>query len=234
MKITFIHHSSFLLEDDERTMLFDYFEGEIPSIRRNRPFLIFASHRHGDHFSPAIFDLSDSADDVRYVLSYDIGKRKVPERLLDRTTFLKAGERTAFDTLSVRTLKSTDEGVAFVVSDGKRTVYHAGDLNDWRWKGESDAWNDAMRRAYLSQIDELKDLLLDIAFVPVDPRLEEFRFLGAEELMERTVPKYLVPMHLWGDFSVGRQTAARWKEQGYPTHVLAPEHDGQTFVLPIS
>ncbi len=39
----------------------------------------------------------------------------------------------------IRTLRSTDEGVAFVVHYAGKTIYHAGDLNWWHWKkGEPD------------------------------------------------------------------------------------------------
>ena len=55
MKVTYIHHSSFLVETDENYFLFDYFEGELPEFKEDKPLLVFASHRHGDHFSPVIF-----------------------------------------------------------------------------------------------------------------------------------------------------------------------------------
>ena len=32
MKITYIHHSSFLVEMDQAAFLFDYFEGQLPEI----------------------------------------------------------------------------------------------------------------------------------------------------------------------------------------------------------
>lgn len=50
MKVTYIHHSSFLVETDENYFLFDYFEGELPEFKEDKPLLVFASHRHGDHF----------------------------------------------------------------------------------------------------------------------------------------------------------------------------------------
>ena len=58
MKITYIHHSSFLVETEENYFLFDYFEGKLPQLKEDKPLLVFASHRHGDHFSPVIFELA--------------------------------------------------------------------------------------------------------------------------------------------------------------------------------
>lgn len=40
MKITYIHHSSFLVEMDQAAFLFDYFEGQLPEIL-DKPLVIF-------------------------------------------------------------------------------------------------------------------------------------------------------------------------------------------------
>ena len=72
MKITYIHHSSFMAELDHAVLLFDYFEGNIPETDRAKPLFVFASHRHGDHFSRSIFDLEESRGNVTYVLSLSL------------------------------------------------------------------------------------------------------------------------------------------------------------------
>ena len=43
MKITYIHHSSFMAELDHAVLLFDYFEGNIPETDREKPLFVFAS-----------------------------------------------------------------------------------------------------------------------------------------------------------------------------------------------
>ena len=43
MKITYIHHSAFLVETESAYLLFDYFKGQIPELRSDRPLVIFAS-----------------------------------------------------------------------------------------------------------------------------------------------------------------------------------------------
>ena len=50
MKITYIHHSSFLVELESVYLLFDYTEGVIPGLKREKPLLVLESHRHGDHY----------------------------------------------------------------------------------------------------------------------------------------------------------------------------------------
>lgn len=84
MKVTYIHHSSFLVETDENYFLFDYFEGELPEFKEDKPLLVFASHRHGDHFSPVIFELAGKHKKTGFVLSDDIWKRRVPEESLEK------------------------------------------------------------------------------------------------------------------------------------------------------
>ena len=134
MKITYIHHSSFLVEMDQAAFLFDYFEGQLPEIL-DKPLVIFSSHRHGDHFSPVIFELADQAEQVVYVLSDDIWRKRAPQELRRRILFMGPDEEASINlppAIHVRTMKSTDEGVAFLVECGGKRIYHAGDLNDWR------------------------------------------------------------------------------------------------------
>ena len=42
--------------------------------------------------------------------------------------------------LRIHTLKSTDEGVAFLVRVKEKTFFHAGDLNWWYWEEEDDTY----------------------------------------------------------------------------------------------
>ena len=60
MKITYIHHSAFLVETESAYLLFDYFQGKLPEFSEEKPLYVFASHRHPDHFSKEIIELEDS------------------------------------------------------------------------------------------------------------------------------------------------------------------------------
>lgn len=91
MRVTFIYHSAFLVELDNMTLLFDYFRGALPPIRKTVPLVIFASHSHGDHFSPRIFSLSEAAEHVSFVLSDDIPDGEVPSALASRTVRIGPG-----------------------------------------------------------------------------------------------------------------------------------------------
>lgn len=212
MQVTYIHHSSFLVELPTAYLLFDYTEGGLPELTPDKDLFVFASHRHGDHFSPVIFTLAAQHPHVRYILSDDIWQNQVPEERGCLTEFIDPGiTRTLLlsdgTAMAVHAYKSTDEGVAFAVRVGGHTIYHAGDLNDWRWNGESKAWNGSMHANYMRELQNMQadGVRPDIAMVPVDGRLEEWFYLGLDEFMSTIGAAHVFPMHFWGDFSVIRR-----------------------------
>lgn len=238
MKITYIHHSSFLVELEQAMILFDYFEGELPKMDSGKPLFVFASHRHGDHFSPVIFELAKAHENIRYILSDDIWKKRVPEALQEKATFMGAGERQCFSggtssgfEITVKTLRSTDEGVAFIIEAEGKTIYHAGDLNDWVWEGEPEANNRRMSENYRREMEKLKDVSMDIAFVVLDPRQEKDFALGMKEFMESAKPKAVFPMHFWGDFGTISRFKALPETGKYRDKIYEIHKKGEEFLL---
>ena len=236
MKITFVHHSAFLAELTSAVLLFDYTQGPMPKLDPDKPLFIFASHRHGDHFSEKIFDLQKDLKEVHYVLSDDISKRKVNEGLKDCVTFVKPGEilrlSYGFGTeLEITTFVSTDEGVAFLVNVDGEVLYHAGDLNNWRWEGEPEDWNRSMAKKYSQEVDRLTGVKIDAAFLPLDPRQEESFYLGFDEFMRKAEVQYAFPMHCWGDFSVIGRLKELEVSGPYRERIVMIERDGQPFIL---
>lgn len=246
MKITYIHHSSFLVELEEVTMLFDYYTGELPEIKRDRPLVIFASHFHGDHFSPVIFELFPEREDVQYVLSKDIGKKRVPEELWDKVIFVKTGEKLTLRTgkteegtctgeknekgdalLNIETFKSTDEGVAFWISCKGKEIYHAGDLNNWWWEGEDKAWNHNMAADYSREMEKLSGRVADAAFIPLDPRLEQWFYLGMQGFMEKADAKAIIPMHFWKDYSIIKKMRQHPSSEGWRDRLVEIHREGE-------
>ena len=205
MKITYIDHSCFLIELEYTALLFDYYQGEIPDIARDKKLFVFASHRHPDHFNPEIFRLAKERENVFYILSYDIWKSRVPEEQRDQTVHLKPNTDWEAQGVSVHTLRSTDEGVAFVVKAEGRTFYHAGDLNDWRWEGEPDDWNRRMEENFRRFLEPLRGIKLDAAFVPLDPRQENGYALGMDYFLSLTGEdsrRKIYPMHCWDNYGI--------------------------------
>ena len=79
MKVTFIEHSGFMVEMEQNVLLFDYYQGEIPSFDGSKTLYVFASHSHADHYDPAIWKLKEQYKDIHYILSDDIKDNEVAE-----------------------------------------------------------------------------------------------------------------------------------------------------------
>ncbi|MCB7318869.1 MBL fold metallo-hydrolase [Lacrimispora sp. 210928-DFI.3.58] len=232
MKITYIHHSSFMAELEQVVFLFDYFEGEIPDYDKEKPLLVLASHRHGDHFSKEIFRLAEEGGKVGYLLSDDIWRRQVPEELLGRTVFIGPGEEKSLDmgeTVKVKAFRSTDEGVAFLIEAEGKTIYHAGDLNNWVWEGEREEDNRRMSERYHEELDKLAGTHIDVAFMLIDPRQEKDFYLGMDDFMRKVGADVVFPMHFWEDFGVTERFKALACSEGYRDRVKEIHRRGESF-----
>ncbi len=221
MKITYIGHSGFYVELEEALLLFDYYKGSMPKLPHEKRLYVFASHRHPDHFNPEIFSLAKEKEDTFFLLSGDIWKCRVPKELQKQALHLKPNEKHSLGNITVQTLKSTDEGIAFLVQCEGKVVYHAGDLNDWRWIGEPENWNQRMAENYRNYIEPLRNMHIDAAFIPLDPRQEDYYALGMDYFLSLNAEKKeedrIYPMHCWEDYHV----IDRWLKE-HPDH---PDRD---------
>ena len=200
MKVTYIHHSCFLVETERFYYLFDYEKGNLPEMDVSKPVFVLSSHGHGDHYNPQIFSLLQSAgmQHVRAVLSDDI---EVPAQM-DVLQICAGRTYNLEPHLKLTTFESTDLGVAFLIQDQQTLIYHAGDLHDWVWEEESDTYNEEMTINYRKQIDLLAGVLngcrIDTAFVVLDPRQEKDYDRGLCYFLEKIPVKQVYPMHYWG------------------------------------
>lgn len=225
MKVTYISHSSFFVELPTCTLLFDYASGKIPSIN-NKPLYVFVSHGHYDHYNAsAVEDLIKQGAHV--ILSDDI--------TIDKTAnvqYVHSNESYEVDDLHIDCLASTDEGVAFLVQVEDYTLYHAGDLHWWHWEKEStQKENEAMKQAYFKQLWRLKDQHIDVAFVPVDPRLEEAMYWGIDAFMKHVGATVVFPMHFWNDTTCMKALKALPMAQAYQEHIMEIHQEGEVFEL---
>ena len=60
MKVTYIHHSGFLVETDSCYYLFDYEKGNLPCMDVSKSIIVLSSHGHHDHYNPEIFSMLKS------------------------------------------------------------------------------------------------------------------------------------------------------------------------------
>ena len=204
MKVTYIHHSGFLVETEQCYYLFDYEKGSLPEMNTEKPVFVLSSHSHGDHYNPEIFSLLSQSgmQHIQAVLSDDI---EAPAGV--NTLTVSPGKEYALGIQQkLTTFRSTDLGVAFLIQDQEEWIYHAGDLNDWVWDEESDAYNEQMTRDYRKQITLLSEKLnhreIDAAFVVLDPRQEKDYDRGMCFFLENIPAKQVYPMHYWEDPSI--------------------------------
>jgi hypothetical protein len=131
----------------------------------------------------------------------------------------------------VRTLASTDEGVAFYVTCAGVSLFHAGDLNDWRWEGAGDLINGKMQRTYRHEINKLAGLPIHAAFVPMDPRLAAYQTNGIDYFLKTTDAEYVFPMHMWQDYSAIANYKKKISNSGMAERVIETERENQTFLF---
>ncbi|MEH2932282.1 MBL fold metallo-hydrolase [Candidatus Ventrimonas sp. KK005] len=236
MKITYIHHSCFLIELEQLYLLFDYVKGTLPVLSPDKDLLVLVSHRHGDHFSPDIFDLAEQHPKIRYILSDDIWQNRVPEQHFCRTEYMDSGKVLFLPDgggVQITAFKSTDQGIAFLVENDGKVLYHAGDLNDWKWTGESKAWNNDMDASYRRELEKIHNLGLvpDVAMLPLDGRQEEWFYLGIHEFMEIVGAKAVLPMHFWEDYDIIRRLKELDCTTDYRDKITEIRQEGQTFIF---
>ncbi|WP_195251395.1 MBL fold metallo-hydrolase [Romboutsia sp. 1001713B170207_170306_H8] len=227
MKITYIHHSCFSVELDKVTLLFDYFKGDLPKFDKDKKLYVFSSHQHHDHFNSIIFDLEKEYKNIKYILSNDINCRKS-----ENTVFVGPNEDIEVDRLRIRTLESTDLGVAFIITLDGKTLYHAGDLNWWHWEGENtDAQNKDAGDRFKYEMKKLKDKKVDVAFLPLDSRQGEQFYLGFNEFMNMTDTKYAFPMHFWRTYSIIDKLKEMDMASSYKDRVVKINKENEVFEI---
>lgn len=204
MTLTYIYHSCFVVESENFSLIFDYYKDTRESwVKNHLPYLngniyVFCSHSHHDHFNADVLQWKNIRSDVRYIFSSDILDEKLCQP--SDAVFLSKLESYKDKFINVKAYGSTDLGISFAVEAGGKSIFHAGDLNNWHWKNESTP--EEIKEAqdfYLSELNTLGNdkKVFDLAMFPVDPRLGSDFALGAEEFLEKIKVKLFAPMHSW-------------------------------------
>lgn len=204
MTVTYINHSGFFVELDTVCLLFDYWQGALPEPIPGKKLLVFVSHGHHDHYDPDIYPYAARWGSRMILLGNDIrlsAKRREALGITEED-YLRLGPDRDETVLGVRvqTLRSTDAGVAFLVRADGKTVYHAGDLNWWVWEGEPEADNDAMTEAFLAEMEKLRGVEIDLAFLTLDARQGADACKGIDYCMRCLDIKKAVPMHSFNQY----------------------------------
>ena len=219
MKILFIQHSCFVVEIENKVLIFDWFDkaritgyafqGILPEFSKEKEIYLFASHKHQDHFDLNSLKWTGKYPDMQFVLSKDIrlgdnylARNGISKEVKKQITFVRPQAKYEVGGMEITTLRSTDAGVAFLVKTDGVTLYHAGDLNDWSMEGAGDLINGKMKHDYRRAIGELDGTHIDAAFVVLDPRLGIHSFDGFDYFMQQVDADLVFPMHMWRDYSL--------------------------------
>lgn len=222
MKIYYVYHSCFAIETERYKFIFDYYKEPEKNIgnfsleeflKGDKPLFVFSTHSHGDHFNKNILDWPGN---ITYVLSDDILEKRNDKNI----RYVKNGDRIKIDDINIDVFGSTDLGVSFLVRVDKKRFFHSGDLNWWYWSDDTKEEYEYMKNFYFSIVNDIKNYMkeknisdIDYLFIPVDPRLEENYYLGAEYFSQNIVVKNIICMHFWEDFTVIEKLKEKFKDR---------------------
>ena len=136
MQIIFIHHSCFLVELDDKVLIFDYFDGDkvegmhftgkLPSYEPDTKIYMFASHSHKDHYDMDILRLTGKYPNIHYVFSKDIrisphflSKHGIDPTVRDRVTFVSPDNTYHVETVVLLSHKKADSYIHIDVEFGE-------------------------------------------------------------------------------------------------------------------
>ncbi|MBC8059656.1 MAG: MBL fold metallo-hydrolase [Clostridiaceae bacterium] len=222
-KIHYIYHSGFVIETQNYLLVFDYYKEPgksienslFPSlllaetIKEKKEIFVFCSHSHGDHFNPVILDWESYNSEIKYILSKDIKTSTKKSNYI----FMEEDNEKEISNLYIKAYGSTDIGISFLVKADNLIIFHAGDLNWWHWKEDSLEEQHLAELNFKIQIAKLKkEETIDIAFFPVDPRLEEFYHVGGQYFGEQLHPNLLIPMHFADNLLVTKEFSAKMEK----------------------
>ncbi len=183
-----IHHATFLMQWNGKTVYVDPVGGAKPFADLPKPDLVLVTHIHGDHFDPATLEAVMPAGRQPVIIAPKTVAEKIPESLRGNMTVkvLANGEKTEAAGIAVEAVpaynvtagkekfhpKGRDNG--YVLTMGGKRVYIAGDTED------------------TAEMRALKDI--DIAFLPMNLPYTMSVPKAADAIREFK-PKIVYPYH---------------------------------------
>lgn len=246
MKVTFVHHSCFVVELEHNILVFDYFNGDkingyqftgkLPEFDKDKQVYFFASHGHQDHFDLDILKLHDKHPNIHYILSKDIRlganylkRNGIPLSVKEAITFVNSDKTYKFEDMKVVTLRSTDLGVAFYIEAEDVSLFHAGDLHNWYFEGAGELVNGKMENGFKRALRQLGDYHINFAFVVLDGRLGMHTNRGLTYFMQNVDADYIFPMHMWQQFHLIPDYKKRCFNAKYTERIVDITEENQVF-----
>ena len=251
MTLTYIFHSAFMLECNTCTLIFDYWLDPAQILPRmlpsGKPVYVFASHFHEDHFTKEIFQWrqTDNSRHYTYILSKDILKHRRAQKD-EADEWLAKGGTWQNNQLKVYATGSTDSGVSWIIEVEGKTIFHAGDLNNWYARFLTDDYDggnilseefglihpDKEEKRYLGELKDIKKIAshFDIAMFPIDGRIGNGYTRGGRQFIGQFSIGLFVPMHF---VASGFESAARMKEFTDKANIpfWSIQEEGERYVL---
>lgn len=225
-RIDYLYNSGFAIETKNCFIVIDCYK-ESPHVSTNRfshkNNYVFVTHNHQDHFNSMIFDWSKKHH-IQYIIDKDVPSYSVFNRL-----FVIPDQRYPLDHMVIETLGSTDRGVSYLISVDGLFIFHSGDLNWWKWKDKSQEIHQQEEADFKREIHKLLNKKIDIAFVPVDPRLEEYYDLAVKYLAETIDVKVIIPMHFRDSLKPIQLLAQKWQDYNFSSQFLEISRENQSF-----
>ncbi|WP_350343013.1 MBL fold metallo-hydrolase [Proteinivorax tanatarense] len=205
--VQFLFNSGFLIETKNNILIFDcckksrFITDELLSTKK---VTVFVSHKHSDHFNPIIYDWS-KRHSIQYVVHEDVDKHQG-----NKVHTVQPDQHFCLEDISIKTLGSTDCGVSFLVEVDGVTLFHSGDLNWWKWEKDSREIQAKEEADYKKELKKLSNKKIDIAFIPVDPRLGEFYHLAVQYFAKNITVSTIFPMHFTQSPKEVESLAKKW------------------------
>ena len=240
MIITYIYHSCYLIESEDFSILIDFYR----DVRRPdgswwindyvlgkyEDVYVLCTHSHNDHFKPEILTWKNRKRNIHYVFSKELLDSKKTAK--ENAYYLDKLETYKDEKLSIKAFGSTDIGHSFLIETEKKSIFHAGDLNNWHWAEEVEK-EEALtyENNFLCELELLSERAneLYLAMFPIDPRLGREYMRGARQFVSRIRTEYFLPMHFGEHYDKANAFEPIAKQFG--CMYLPLSHQGQSFQL---
>ncbi|MBU8922835.1 MAG: ankyrin repeat domain-containing protein [Bacteroidales bacterium] len=232
--IYFLNHSGWAVKTRNHLLIFDYFKnGEDPdqpgfcngtvnpSEFADEKVVVFASHHHGDHYWPGIFEWSEQVEDITYFLGHQ------PTDTVPAYTFMPERMEEQFGDIKLTTIHSTDAGVGMLIEVDGLTIFHAGDHANGRI---------GLMGEFTDEIDFLEENCPrpDILFMGIRGcslgRPDEVKE-GIEYTLGKMKPKVFFPMHATADGEAYMEFIDSISSDFKKIQMVAPGNRGDHFIF---
>lgn len=220
MKMEYLYHSGVLLENHEVQVFIDSYKDISKVINRDKRIYILASHGHSDHWNND--NIKYYGDNVTFVLSSDITSSMSFKKEIEsyksvfpwkQVVSVEPYEKYELRDINVSTYGSTDLGVSFIIEFDEKQIYHSGDLNWWHWENDSEEAQKKEANDYKTELNKFEFNQFDLAFVPLDPRLNAHCYLAMDYFLDQFGVALLVPIHFGENYSITQGLAKRYSER---------------------